>query len=102
MSWFRITGSTKNCSRGCLTGTIDAPREPPMPLPQFDPSPLKLQPLARRQHDLTLADLLPLDAPADLDHPALPVLAQRLIAAKKAGAARMLVMGAHVLRAGVQ
>jgi hypothetical protein len=73
-----------------------------MPFPQFDRSRLRLQPLARRQHDLTLADLLPLDAPADFDHPALPILAERLIAAKKAGAARMMVMGAHVLRAGVQ
>src|SRR5918994_666426 len=73
-----------------------------MPFPQFDRSRLHLQPLGRRQHDLTLADLLPLDAPAAFDHPALPVLADRLAAAKETGAARMLVMGAHVLRAGVQ
>jgi len=73
-----------------------------MPFPQFDRSRLRLQPLAQRQHDLTLADLLPLDAPANFEHPALPVLAERLAAAKRAGAARMLVMGAHVLRAGVQ
>jgi len=73
-----------------------------MPFPQFDRSRLQLQPLARRQHDLTLADLLSLDAPVDFDHPALPVLAERLLAAKEAGAARLLVMGAHVLRAGVQ
>src|SRR5438309_2874520 len=73
-----------------------------MPFPQFDRSRLRLQPLGRRQHDLTLADLLPLDAPATFTHPALSVLAERLAAARKAGAARMLVMGAHVLRAGVQ
>ncbi len=70
--------------------------------PQFDRSRLKLQPLALREHDLTLADLLPLDAPVDFEHPALPILADKLRAAKASGAARMLVMGAHVLRAGVQ
>lgn len=73
-----------------------------MPFPQFDRSRLRLQPLAHREHDLSLRDLLPLDAPTTFEHPALPVLAERLRAAKQSGAARMLVMGAHVLRAGVQ
>src|SRR5262245_66412142 len=73
-----------------------------MPYPQFDRSRLRLQPLGERQHDLTLADLLPLDVPAGFEHSALPVLAERLNAAKMAGAARMFVLGAHVLRAGVQ
>src|SRR5205823_5413246 len=59
-------------------------------------------PLGERQHDLTLADLPPLDAPGEFDHAALPVLAERLAAARKAGAARMLILGGHVLRAGVQ
>jgi hypothetical protein len=73
-----------------------------MPYPQFDRSRLRLQPLATRQHDLTLTAILPLDAPTDFEHPALPVLADRLAAARKTGAARMFVLGAHVLRAGVQ
>src|SRR5262245_21741135 len=74
-----------------------------MPYPRFDRSRLKIQPLAERQHDLTLADLLPLDAePPPFDHPALPALGTRLVAARTAGAARVLMMGAHVLRAGVQ
>src|SRR5262249_15157088 len=34
-------------------------------------------------------------------HPAIPVLANRIAAAKKRGAARIALMGAHVLRAGV-
>src|SRR4051812_43219757 len=72
-----------------------------MPFPAFDRSRLRVQPLARRQHDLTLADLLPLDAPAAFEHPALPVLGQRMNAARSAGRARILLMGAHVLRAGV-
>ncbi|HEY8504771.1 MAG TPA: hypothetical protein VIL46_09325, partial [Gemmataceae bacterium] len=73
-----------------------------MPYPAFDRSRLRIQPLRRRQHDLTLADLLPLDAAAPaFDHPALPVLAERLADAKRRGAARIWMMGAHVLRAGV-
>jgi hypothetical protein len=73
-----------------------------MPHPAFDRSRLRLQPLARRQHDLDLSILLPLDAALPpFEHPALPVLGQRLVEAKQAGAARILMMGAHVLRAGV-
>ena len=73
-----------------------------MPFPQFDRSRLRIQPLARRQHDLDLSVLLPLDAaPPDYDHPALPVLGRRLVEARRQGRARLLVMGAHVLRAGV-
>src|SRR5947209_17578343 len=72
-----------------------------MPYPLFDRSRLRLQPLARREHDLTLADLLPLDAPPGFDHPAIPLLAERLRRARDRGAARVLLMGAHVLRAGV-
>ncbi|MBS2085489.1 hypothetical protein, partial [Klebsiella pneumoniae] len=74
-----------------------------MPYPQFDRSKLRLRPLAERQHDLSLDDiLLPLDAPPDFDHPSVAAIGQRLAAAKAAGRARVLMMGAHVLRAGVQ
>lgn len=73
-----------------------------MPFPLFDRSRLVVKPLAERQHDLTLGVLLPLDSPADFAHPSVPKIAERLKAAKAAGAARVLMMGAHVLRAGVQ
>jgi hypothetical protein len=73
-----------------------------MPFPLFDRSRLRIQPLAQRQHDLDLSILLPLDAPLpDFSHPALPILGQRLVAARDKGRACILVMGAHVLRAGV-
>ncbi len=74
-----------------------------MPFPAFDRSRLRIRPLAERQHDLDLSVLLPLDAPPPaLDHDAFPVLGRRLVEAKRQGRARMIVMGAHVLRAGVQ
>ncbi|HTU19720.1 MAG TPA: hypothetical protein VMG10_16785 [Gemmataceae bacterium] len=73
-----------------------------MPYPLFDRSRLRIQPLTQRQHDLDLSVLLPLDSPlSPFEHPALPVLGERLAAARQQGRARFLVMGAHVLRAGV-
>jgi hypothetical protein len=73
-----------------------------MPYPTFDRSRLRIQPLGQRQHDLDLSAVLPLDAPAPaFAHPALPTLAERVVEAKKRGAARIALMGAHVLRAGV-
>ncbi|MBI1832143.1 MAG: hypothetical protein HYR84_11915 [Planctomycetes bacterium] len=73
-----------------------------MPYPRFDRLRLKIKPLAQRQHDLTLADILPLDAPPpDFAHAAIPTLAQRIVAAKRQASARIALMGAHVLRAGV-
>lgn len=73
-----------------------------MPFPIFDRSRLKIQPLAHRRHDLDLSVLLPLDAPPPAySHPALPVLAKRLIDAQGNNRARILMMGAHVLRSGV-
>jgi len=73
-----------------------------MPYPQFDRSRLRVQPLANRQHDLTLAHMLALDAPiATPLHPSIATLADRLRDARQRGAARILIMGAHVIRAGV-
>jgi hypothetical protein len=73
-----------------------------MPYPQFDRSRLRVQPLARRQHDLDLSVILPLNATLpEFQHPALPVLGRRLAEARQRGSARILMMGAHVLRAGV-
>jgi hypothetical protein len=73
-----------------------------MPFPAFDRSRLRVRPLAERQHDLDLSALLPLDAaPPAFQHPALPVLGRRLVEARSRDSARVLVMGAHVIRAGV-
>jgi hypothetical protein len=68
----------------------------------FDRSRLKIQPLSARQNDLTLERWLRLDEPTpEYSHPDLATVAQRLHAAKTAGASRALIMGAHVIRAGV-
>lgn len=73
-----------------------------MPFPAFDRSRLLIKPLAQRQHDLDLSAVLPLDAKLpEFSHPALAILGERLVAAQERGAARILLMGAHVLRAGV-
>src|SRR5438552_12842911 len=73
-----------------------------MPYPAFDRSRLRIQSLSGRQHDLDLSAIMPLDAPLPpLAHPAFARLGQRLAEAKRSKSARILVMGAHVLRAGV-
>src|SRR5438309_1009213 len=73
-----------------------------MPFPAFDRSRLRIQPLGWRQHDLDLSVLLPLDGPLpEFAHPALAVLGRRMVEARQRGASRILLMGAHVLRAGV-
>jgi hypothetical protein len=69
---------------------------------QFDRSRLKLLPLAERVHDLHLDNWVPLDAPMpEFEHPRLRDVAARIHSARASGAARLLMMGAHVLRAGV-
>jgi hypothetical protein len=68
----------------------------------FDRGRLRVQPLSKRTHDLHLERWLGLEDPAPaFDHPCLTEIAARLAAARRAGAARILMMGAHVLRAGV-
>src|SRR5512140_1771736 len=69
---------------------------------QFDRSRLLVKPFAQRQHDLHLDRWLALsDATPPFEHEDLPAVAARVGAAKASGAARILMMGAHVLRAGV-
>ncbi|MDZ4801659.1 MAG: hypothetical protein SGI92_26180 [Bryobacteraceae bacterium] len=69
---------------------------------QFDRSRLRILPLGERVHDLPLSRWLALDdATPEYSHADLPAVASRLKAAKEKRAARILMMGAHVLRAGV-
>ena len=73
-----------------------------MPYPMFDRSRLHLKPLAERVHDMKLAEVLPLDAPAPaFDDPALPAIAERIVRARRSGAPVILLMGAHVIKVGL-
>jgi len=68
----------------------------------FDRSRLRLKPLQERTHDLHLDRWLGLeDATPEFQHPDLTIVGARLRAAQEAGAARVLIIGAHVIRAGV-
>ena len=69
----------------------------------FDRARLVVKPLAERIHDLKLGFWLApdgSDAPADYSHPDLAIIAARLESAKRSGAARIFMMGAHVFKAG--
>lgn len=76
-----------------------------MPYPQFDRSRLVIKPLAERAHDiqhstlLSLDDLPPASDPQSLER--LGTLGRRMAEARERGAAVLLLMGAHVIRAGV-
>ena len=88
-----------------------------MPFHAFDRSRLKIKLLAERRHELDLAVILPLDAELELfDHPAISQIASRVRSAHNGrterpqpstttfhprGPSTILMMGAHVIRAGV-
>ena len=73
--------------------------------PQFDRSRLIVKPLAERKHDLPIDQQLPLDElPHGLDGKSLRDIAElgrRMRAARDSKASVLLLMGAHVIRAGV-
>src|SRR5258708_15344816 len=93
---FPITSARLNCWQLCFHMAEPSKYE------TFDRSRLKLQPLSRRHNDLAIGHWLELDDPTPpFDHPDLATLCTRLEAARRNGALRTLMMGAHVLRAGV-
>lgn len=73
-----------------------------MPYPTFDRSKLKLRPLAERQHDMHLNEVLDpaADAPA-FEHPHLSAVIDRIVTARKNGKPVILMMGAHVIKVGL-
>ena len=72
----------------------------------FDTNRLQLAPLGERVHDLDFTSIFcraqAAPAPSATVCPALASVADRLRKARESGAARVLMMGAHVLRSGVQ
>jgi hypothetical protein len=74
----------------------------PSKYPLFDRSRLIVKPLAERVNDLQLSHWMALtDAPPGFHHADLSRIAERLSSAQSNNAARILLMGAHVIRAGV-
>jgi hypothetical protein len=69
---------------------------------EFDRARLVIKPLAERAHDLHEDHWLALEeAPLGYEHPQLDEIAVRIVRARERVASRILIMGAHLLRAGV-
>ena len=74
-----------------------------MSTPIFDRSALKTKPLAQRVHDLSRDAVLDLGAPITFEHlEELQNVAGSMIRAKEKGSNIIMMMGGHVIRAGVQ
>jgi hypothetical protein len=70
--------------------------------PTFDRNRLKLKPLAERINDMSLAEMLPLDADMPpFDSADLPLVAHRVVGAHRDGRPVVLMMGAHVIKVGL-
>ncbi|MBS10901.1 MAG: hypothetical protein CME19_04775 [Gemmatimonadetes bacterium] len=74
-----------------------------MPFPRFDRSQLQLLPLEDRTHDFGLDEVLPLEADTEpFEHDGLRTVIDRIVEAKRNGRAVILMMGAHVIKVGIQ
>lgn len=69
--------------------------------PLFDRSQLSLSSLGQRRNDLTTDNIMSL-APTDSCGAELAQVGQRVIQARRRGAATVMMMGAHVIRCGLQ
>jgi len=73
-----------------------------MPFPKFDRSRLLIKSLSEREHDADLSIMIHPDTRVQpFEHPALPVLADRIRLARDRGSAVILMMGAHVVKCGL-
>ena len=73
-----------------------------MPFAKFDRSTLRLKPLSQRVHDMDMSEMIyPGDSVPEYDNPAIGILADRMIAARKKGASVILMLGAHVIKTGL-
>ena len=72
-----------------------------MAYPRFDRSRLNIRPLAERENLIELASFARLEHPIErLSDPSFPEIARRVLQARDDKAAVILMMGAHLLRAG--
>jgi len=73
-----------------------------MAYPRFERSRLEIRPLAERKHDMTLADVLPLEAETLSEPPAeLVKVAEWIVRARSKARPVVLMMGAHVIKQGL-
>ena len=71
-----------------------------MPFQEFDRSRLNLLPIDQREHDLDLSVMMDVNEKPAFSHPTIDLLAGRIREARKQNAAVLMMMGAHVIRAG--
>ena len=71
-----------------------------MPFAMFDRSRLNLLPLSERIHDLDLAVMLNPDEPVEYSHPTIVILVEKVKEARANNRPVLMMMGAHVIRAG--
>lgn len=71
-----------------------------MPFEMFDRSRLSLLPLHERVHDLDLGCMMDPEAIVSYTHPTIDLLADAIRAARRRSAPVIMMMGAHVIRAG--
>lgn len=69
--------------------------------PAFDRSRLRLRPLSERTHDMSLAETMDLEFPGVAAEP-FATVGRAMRQARRDGASVILMMGAHVIRAGTQ
>jgi len=73
-----------------------------MPFARFDRRRLEVLPLSEREHDMLLDEVVRLDAEIQpFENADIPIVAERIVAARKRGAAVILMMGAHVIKVGM-
>ena len=73
-----------------------------MPFEKFDRSQLNIRPLSERIHDINIDIIKDInDEIPEFNHPAIPILAQKIVDARRKHDATVLMMyGAHVIRTG--
>lgn len=67
----------------------------------FDRTRLKIKPLKERIHDIDIGIIMPLEN-EKFCHKSMENVAQRVVSARKKGKGNILILGGHVIRAGVQ
>lgn len=67
----------------------------------FETDKLELKPLTSRRHDLDMSSILPINA-SSVVHENILEVAKSIVNAQKKNASIILMMGAHVIRSGVQ